>query len=260
MRLGLIELGKQLASLVFVAGVAAEGEQRVRGERDEVIQRHTTRDILDVRIQAAILVHHQDGGQLALGFCRSDEVTAQSAVALGRGILDVAGFEACVVRGNLLRSGEVGTECEQQALGGGAGDGKPPSAVEKVAARQPPVHVLVEQVQRFGMKVFGGLTGHGVVLVLHEYTCGGRKPLGRSGRKKILTALSRPLPTPIPQRAASGNVGEAMRASAWRVLSQASFIEVPLYEHSPTGLTTSGLCPYAFAPARARCPGEIVVT
>jgi hypothetical protein len=67
-RLGLLELAEQFARLVLVAGIAAEREQRVRRERDEVVERQPARDVFDVRIEAAILVHHEHRRQLAFAF------------------------------------------------------------------------------------------------------------------------------------------------------------------------------------------------
>ena len=72
--LGLVELGERLARLVLVAGIAAERRQRIGRERHEVVQREAARDVLDVRIQAAVLVHHQHARQLARGRLRPRQV------------------------------------------------------------------------------------------------------------------------------------------------------------------------------------------
>jgi hypothetical protein len=68
-RLGLVELLEQFARLVLVTRVAAEREQRVGREGDEAVQRQPARDVLDVRVQAAVLVHHQHQRQRAARPC-----------------------------------------------------------------------------------------------------------------------------------------------------------------------------------------------
>ena len=70
-RLGLIELREPVARLVFVARVAAERRQRIGRERHEVVERQAARDVFDVRVEAAVLVHHEDAGQLAGGVGRA---------------------------------------------------------------------------------------------------------------------------------------------------------------------------------------------
>jgi len=58
----LIELADQLARLILVRGGAALGREEVRGERDEALERQTAGDVLDVRIEAAVLVDHDHAG------------------------------------------------------------------------------------------------------------------------------------------------------------------------------------------------------
>ena len=49
-------------------GIAAHRRQAVGRERHEVLERETARDVFDVRIESAVLVHDQDARQL--GACR----------------------------------------------------------------------------------------------------------------------------------------------------------------------------------------------
>src|SRR5207237_3987270 len=64
----LIELAEELARLVLVAGIAAERRQRIGGERNVLLQGDAPGDVLDVRIEAAVLVDHEDAGQPARTF------------------------------------------------------------------------------------------------------------------------------------------------------------------------------------------------
>ena len=69
-----VELGEELRRLFLVARIAAQRRQRVRRERDEVLDRKPARDILDVRIEAAVLVDHQH----ARAACRSRSPVARN--------------------------------------------------------------------------------------------------------------------------------------------------------------------------------------
>ena len=144
-RLGLIELREHLAGLVFVAGIAAEREQRVRRERDEVVERQAARDVLDVRVQPAVLVDDEDRRQLAGGLGRPHEVAAHLAVALRRVVLDVLHLDARVVGLDDLRLGELRAELIEQHRGGHAADGVLGGLVEEAAAVERAVDVGVEQ-------------------------------------------------------------------------------------------------------------------
>src|SRR5437588_323788 len=63
----LIELGKLLARLVLVAGIAADRRERVGREGEVALEADAPGDVLDVRIEAAVLVHDEDAGELARG-------------------------------------------------------------------------------------------------------------------------------------------------------------------------------------------------
>jgi hypothetical protein len=157
-RLRLVQLGEQRARLVLVAGIAAQREQRVRRVGDEALQRQAARDVLDVRVQAAVLVHDQDRRQLALGVRRHRQVAAHRAVALRR----------------------------RQAFGGHAGGGVFAGLVQEVAARQQAVYVLVEQLHHFRRKIVGGQAGH----VVSSRRAGGIAvfPYGSAKRGALLKA------------------------------------------------------------------------
>ena len=59
--------------------------QPVGREGQEAGDAEAARDVLDVRIEAAVLVDHEDAGQLAAGVGRAHEVALDLAVALRRG-------------------------------------------------------------------------------------------------------------------------------------------------------------------------------
>ena len=62
-----IDLAEQLAALLVVAGIAADRREAVRRERHEVLEREPPRDVLDVRVEAAVLVDDEDARQLVRG-------------------------------------------------------------------------------------------------------------------------------------------------------------------------------------------------
>ena len=64
----LVEAREKLPRLLLVARVAADGRQRVGCERDVTLHGEPPRDILDVWIEAAILVNDDDARQLARPF------------------------------------------------------------------------------------------------------------------------------------------------------------------------------------------------
>ena len=84
-----IELAEHLGRLFFIAGIPADGRQCIRRERDEVRDSQTPRNIANVRIQAAILVHHQDRRKLAGSVCRPHQITLSGRIALRRRVAQV---------------------------------------------------------------------------------------------------------------------------------------------------------------------------
>src|SRR5665213_4334719 len=82
-RLRLIELREQRNGFFFIARVSAQRVQRTRCERDEVVEREAPRDVLDVRVEPAVLVDDQHRRQLARHLRRPRHVGARFAVAFG---------------------------------------------------------------------------------------------------------------------------------------------------------------------------------
>ena len=156
--LRLIELLEFGARLVFVAGVTAERGQRVRRHRHEVVEGQAPRDVFDVRVEAAVLVHDEDAGQLPGGVGRAAHVHLDLAVALRRVDLDPLGLEALVVLGHLLRLGELRIQHVEQHHRGHAADRELGRAVEEGAPIDVPMHVVIEDGPELGIEIFRGQT------------------------------------------------------------------------------------------------------
>jgi hypothetical protein len=162
--LGLIELHEQRPRLVLVTRVAAPREQRVGREGDEAVERQAARDVLDVRVQAPVLVHHQHQRQRACGLRRPHQVTACRAMALRRGELDEGRPQPGVRGRHLLCRGEVRAQRGQHRGGRTHAADMPCRAVQEASPVDQPVHVLVEQAQQLGVEVGRGAAngrGHG---------------------------------------------------------------------------------------------------
>jgi hypothetical protein len=162
----LVEFGKQLSCGVLLTGVPAEWRQGIRCERHEVVERQAAGDVLDVRVQAAVLVHDQHTGQLACRAGGPREVPPHARVPLGRRVGEVLGLQALVVLGNLLRLGEPGVQRIEQHRGRHSTGGVLRRLVQEAAAINRTVHVGVEQDQHLGVEIVRGLAFH---VILHQY-------------------------------------------------------------------------------------------
>ena len=153
-----IERAEHLRGLLLVAGIAAERRERVRRESHEPVHREPAGDILDVRIEAAVLVDHHDARPLA-------RPRGPGKVALhragGRRVGEVLGREPRVVLRDLLRERVIGTQRFQHRRGREAADGILAGLVEEIAAGEPAVHVSIEQFQDFGREIAGFHSFHG---------------------------------------------------------------------------------------------------
>ena len=90
-----VELLEHFARLLLVGRRAPERRQIVDRQRHEALERHATRDILGMRVEAAVLVHDDDGAELAALVCRTREIAHH--LALGARPLDVLGLQPGVV-------------------------------------------------------------------------------------------------------------------------------------------------------------------
>ena len=87
----------QVARCVFVGRRAANQRQEIRRERQESFQREAPRDILDMRVEAAVFVNGNNGRTLALGR-RANEVAVD--LAMGRIVGDALRRQAPVIGGD----------------------------------------------------------------------------------------------------------------------------------------------------------------
>ena len=62
-------------AFVVIARIAAERIQRIRCKSDEAGRREAARHVFDIRIQAAILVDHDDAGPLVIVHRRPNEIS-----------------------------------------------------------------------------------------------------------------------------------------------------------------------------------------
>ncbi len=153
--LGAVDLLKRLPTLLVIARIAADAGQSVRREGNEVFGSEAARDILDVRIQAAILVDHQDSRQLSVRLRRPDQVPADAAIALRRRDGRVFRLDAGVVLRDLLGPGVVRAQAFPDGRSGHAADGEFLRALQEAPAVEFPVDVLVKQIQQF-LRIIGG--------------------------------------------------------------------------------------------------------
>ena len=146
-------------------------EQRIGRERDVVLQREPARDVLDVRVQATVLVHDQHHRQRLARLRRLDQIAARGAIAVGRRELEILGLQALVVGLDLLRHRELRRQRGEQAGCRGRTNGEARGAEQESTAIDVAVHVLVEQPQHFRIEVVGGLPGrsrHGAASQVRE--------------------------------------------------------------------------------------------
>ena len=71
-----------VARLVLVGGRAAGGRQEIGRERDEAVERQAARDVLDMRIEAAVLVDHDHRPETRAGR-RLGEISLHRAALAG---------------------------------------------------------------------------------------------------------------------------------------------------------------------------------
>ena len=155
----MFQFGEQGTGRIFVTGIATQREQRIRCERDEAFQCKTSGDVFDMRVETAVLVHHQHHRQRAIGLGGLHQVTAGRAVALRRREFHMACRQAHVIRCDLLCGGKLRRECGQDAGCTCAAHGKPCGTQQETATVDIAMHVLVEQPHHGGVEIVGGGTG-----------------------------------------------------------------------------------------------------
>ena len=140
-RLLAIELADQRARLVFIRRRAAAARERVRRDREETREREPARDILDVRIEPAVLVNHDDGGSLRRRLGRMCDIAADGAAGAVEAL--AAGDELRVVLRDGRRGGVVVLEQRQEQRRGRRAAREPCEPREELAAVHAFVRVFV---------------------------------------------------------------------------------------------------------------------
>ena len=132
-----------------------------------------SRHVLDVGVQATVLVDDEDAREL-LRVGRPDEIAFDFTIPLGRGHGFRRRADARVVGLDLDRPGVVRLQHLEQRRGARPADGELLGACEERAPAHAAVHVDVEQVQQFLREVRRLLSAHGIPLrfaawpALHE--------------------------------------------------------------------------------------------
>ena len=169
--LGAVHLTELDGALLVVAREAADRRQAIRCVRDEVRDREPPGDIFDVRIQPAVLVDHQHAGQLAARPGRAGKVAFDAAVALRRLHRRVLRLQPRIVLRHLLRPGVVGPEAFEDGGDGQPADGELSRPVQKRAAVDVAMLVLVKEIQEL-LRIVGRLLSfHGTLLSCARVDC-----------------------------------------------------------------------------------------
>ncbi len=130
-------------ALSLVGGRAAERRQQIDREGEEAFEREPARDVLDVRVEAAVLVHDDHGR--ALGFDLEARQIARDARAggvIGPGLCHeprVVGSDGRGARVVILQQGQ-----QRQRRGARAGD--PGQAIEELAAAEAAMRKIVIEI------------------------------------------------------------------------------------------------------------------
>ncbi len=147
-------------ALLVIAGIAADRGQPVGGERDEAGLGHAPRHILDIGVEAPVLMDHDHAGDLAGGLGRADQIAADLAIALGRLVGDVLRDDVRVGELDLLRHRIVRAQRGEDPRRAQPGDGEGAGAVEELALGDPAMDVEVVELEQLGLEVLCRETGH----------------------------------------------------------------------------------------------------
>ena len=137
-----LERADHVARLVLVGRRAADGAEVIDRDRGKARDRKPARDVLDVRVQAAVLVHDDDGGEF-LPVLRLGEIALEPRRAARD--VDHLGDEARIALRDGLGPGVVVLEQRQQRGCGGGPAGDRGETVEEGAAGQAAMGVAIEE-------------------------------------------------------------------------------------------------------------------
>ena len=146
-QLALVEAGLQRAAVVVVARISAHRREPVGGERQKSFGRGSASHVLDVRVEAAILMDHEDGGERPRRI-RLDEIPAHRARgAARRGVGHVPSLDPRIGEGDRLGLRVAGQQrlshCERRH----AADRQGAGALQELAPVDAAVTVLVVELE-----------------------------------------------------------------------------------------------------------------
>ena len=98
-----VQAGLQRLARIIVAGIAADRRQAVGCQGEKSLHRHAPCHILDMRVQAPVLVNHQDGGKRPRPLRLHQIAPHPARCAAGGVIVDVLRRDAWIGEGDLLR-------------------------------------------------------------------------------------------------------------------------------------------------------------
>jgi hypothetical protein len=161
LHLARVDLLEQRQPLLVVPGIAADRCQPVRGEGDEIGEGEPVRHVLDVRIEAAVLVDDEDGREpVVVG--RPRQIAADASVPLRRRDDDSLRPDPPVVGLNLDRPGVVGFEHLKKRRGRGACGRECLRPFQEGAAAHATIDIEVEEIEKLLRKVRRFLPFHAV--------------------------------------------------------------------------------------------------
>ena len=160
MRLRLVERGERGTRLVFVAGIAAEREQRIRRKGHELGHGDPAGDVLNVGVQSPVLMDDQHAGELACRLGRLNQETPHLARTQGRLILRISRLNTRIVLRHLLGERVVRAQHLQQSRPRQATDRETRCPLHKPAPVDAPMREVVIQIQQILVEVSGGFPFH----------------------------------------------------------------------------------------------------
>jgi hypothetical protein len=161
-----VDLLEQLGTILVIAGIAAHRRQPVGRHGHEACHRQPSRDVLDVGIEAAILVNHDDRGELAARRGGPHQIAVDMAGAVGGGHCELFRLEAIVILRHLYRPSVIGPEHLDQGRRGHGRGGEFLRACQEFAPADAAMHIGIQQVEKFLRKVGGIFASAGVQISL----------------------------------------------------------------------------------------------
>ena len=142
-----LEAPLQRAAVVVVAGVAADRRQSVRRQGEEAGDAGAPCDVLDVRVQAAVLVDDDHGRERPVARRLHQVPAHRPGRAARRVVLHVVRRDAGVGERDRLRLGVARHERLRHPEGGDAADGERGATAQELPAVDVAVAVLVVEVE-----------------------------------------------------------------------------------------------------------------